>query len=153
MSTSLTAPNLLFYITRSLNKNVVIYSYNKSDKKLDENNPINSYWIMREKDGNPTEELTFFEKKMAFGLKIVNIENNECYFTVSALPNETLQLKLTNKGKFRCHYIYNQKEYILKKVHVDTNEGLMVPTVNFIELYLQDKQTNEIIKVVKYSEE
>lgn len=150
MSSSLTAPNLLFYISRSLNKNVVIYSYNKSEKKLNENNPINSYWIMREKEGNPVEELTYFEKKMAFGLTIIDTKDTECYFNVSALPNETLQLKLTNEGKFRCHYIYNQKEYILKKVYVETDENSMIPKVNFVELYLQDLQTKEIIKEIKY---
>ena len=150
MSVSLTAPNLLFYISRNLNSNVVIYSYNKSNKMLDKDNPISCYWIMRELEGNPSEELTYFEKKMAFGLKIIDAGFEECYFNITALPNETLQVKLTKEGKFRCHYIYEQKEYILKKVHVDTNENTIIPTVNFIELYLQDLQTTEIIKIIKY---
>lgn len=152
MSSSLTAPNLLFYISRSLNNNVVIYSYNKSNKKLDANNPINSYWIMREIEGNPTEELTFFEKKMAFGLKIIETTDTECYFGISALPNETLQIKFTDNNKLRCHYIFEQKEYILKKVNVDTDESQLIPTVNYIELYLQDTKSGEIIKKVKYPE-
>ena len=152
MSTSLTAPNLLFYVSRSKNNNVVIYSYNKCNKKLDPNNPINSYWIMREIEGNPTEELTFFEKKMAFGLKIIEITDTECYFGISALPNETLQIKLTDKNKFRCHYIFEQKEYILKKVSVDTDESTLIPTVNYVELYLEDTKSGEIIKKIKYPE-
>ena len=108
---------------------------------------------MREKEDNPIEELTFFEKKMAFGLKIIDTTETECYFNVSALPNETLQLKLTKEGKFRCHYIYKQKEYILKKVYVETDESSMIPKVNFVELYLQDLETNEIIKETKYPDE
>ena len=74
MSSSLSAPNLLFYIGRSLNKNVVVYCYNKSGKNLNSDTPLSAYWIMREKENNPTEELTFMESKMAFGFKILAIK-------------------------------------------------------------------------------
>ena len=51
----------LFYIGKSSNNNVVIYSYNINNGLLDTNNPLSSYWIMREND-NKIEDLTFLEK-------------------------------------------------------------------------------------------
>ena len=153
MSSSLSAPNLLFYIGRSLNKNVVVFCYNKNGKTLDKNSPLNVYWIMREKEGNPREEITFMESKMAYGHKIVDVNDKECYFTTSALPNETLQIKLNPEGKYRCYYIFEQKEYILKKVFVETDESGMIPKVKYIELYLQDPMTDEIVKKIKHNDQ
>ena len=152
MSSSLSAPNLLFYIGRSLNKNVVVYCYNKSGKNLNSDTPLSAYWIMREKENNPTEELTFMESKMAFGFKILEVAEKSCYFNTTALPDETLQVKLNKEGKYRCYYIYEQKEYILKKVFVETDEEGVIPKVKYIELYLQDPYTDEIIKKVKHND-
>ena len=147
----LTTPNLLFYISRSSNSNVVVYTYNKLGKfDLDINSPINSYWIMREKPGNPTEELTYMEKKMAYGHDITEIfDNQNIYFTISPLKDDILTIKLNPQSKFRCYYKdpESSHEYILKKVYVDTTESLIgLPSVNFIDLILEDSDGNIIKK-------
>lgn len=39
----------LFHIARSVNKNLVCYDVNLRDGKLDTHDPLNVYWVNREK--------------------------------------------------------------------------------------------------------
>ena len=154
MSSQITAPNLLFYIGRTLNKNVVVYTYNKKHKDLDIHDPLSVYWIIRENPDYPTENLTYIESKMAFGFKIIDKHKDFITFTTNALPNEILSIKLNSKNKFRCFYNHpeNNVEYILKKVFVNTDDSGLMPIVKNVELFLEDVYSGEIIKFVKYNE-
>lgn len=151
MSSQITAPNLLFYIGRTLNKNVVVYTYNKKNKELDVSDPLSVYWIMREDPECPTENLTYIESKMAFGFKIIDKSTDFVTFTTNALPDEILTIKLNSKNKFRCFYNHPEKhtEYILKKVFVNTDDSALMPVVKSVELFLEDTYTGEITKFIK----
>ena len=52
----------LFVIHRSVNRNCVVF-------KGEEATGIEAFWVMFEKDGNPTEGLSYSEKRNAFGFK------------------------------------------------------------------------------------
>lgn len=55
--------NRLFYIQRNHNKNTVVYDANyKATGLLDQNKPINVYWI-RYEEGGRSMELRAIEKK------------------------------------------------------------------------------------------
>ena len=60
-----TTKERLFYITRSLNKNLVCYDYRLTDGRLDKKDPIHVYWVNREEKVGQKEDINFFQRKMA----------------------------------------------------------------------------------------
>ena len=64
----------LFYIQRSHNKNTIVYDLNVSqDGKLISDAPIHPYWI-RYEEGGVLQELSFIQRKYAYGLDYVPID-------------------------------------------------------------------------------
>ena len=68
---------LLFVVTRSLNRNAVVYC-------LDDAGDVEAFWIMYEKPNAPTEELTLIEKNTAYGfawdrprMRVTSIKDRE----------------------------------------------------------------------------
>ena len=126
--------NRLFYIKRSLNKNIVVYSYNTTrDNELDAQNPINSYWIMKEKGENITEKLSFIERKLAFGHSIVK-KDNKIEFYINSLPEMKFYLKQVN-DKWICVTEDNKR---LQKVYVQLKPGISI-FVDYVDIYLLHK--------------
>ena len=138
--------NLLFYITKSTNKNSVIYVYQcHADKTLDVLNPIKAYWAMREVEGNPTEDLTFIEAKMAYGYSVNSIDDETVEFNITPLKEHTLTIKKRkDKSVYSAFIELEGKEYILKKVFVQLEEGVMMDSVQYLKLYLEDPETGEV---------
>lgn len=100
--------NLAFYIGKSSNKNVAIYSYVIADTEsntINLFNPLECYWVMREHDGNPREELTYIEKTMAYGFDIIpdaddSSDNSTIRIKVKALPNDSIRIQKVD-GKYQ----------------------------------------------------
>ena len=65
----------LFHIARSLNKNLVCYDVNLENGKLNTKVPLNIYWVNREERVGETNELSYFQRKMAYGYKLVSEGN------------------------------------------------------------------------------
>lgn len=80
---------VLFTLGRSLNRNQVIYAANIEGEKFNLENPISVYWKMLEKNGEK-EELTFLEKKMAYGIDILKNSSDEVIFKSKAIPQKTI---------------------------------------------------------------
>jgi len=137
--------NLAFYIGKSSNKNVAIYSYVISDTEsdtIDIFNPLECYWVMREQPGNPREELTYIEKTMAYGYDIdtensVSINDNTLVIKVKALPNDSIRIQKID-GKYQSIIsIPSQsgpRDVFLKKVfcHVSGTLSNFVESIDFI---------------------
>lgn len=62
----------LFHIARSLNKNLVCYDVNLENGKLNTKSPLNIYWVNREERVGETNGLSYFQRKMAYGYKLVS---------------------------------------------------------------------------------
>lgn len=137
--------NLLFYITKSANKNTVVYTYQcHEDKSLDVLNPIKAHWIMREQEGDPIEDLTFMEAKLAYGYNIESIEDDSVFFTITPLKEQHVLTIKKRDSKYVALIQLEAKEYILKKVFVQLDEGVMMDSVQYLKLYLEDPETGEI---------
>ena len=54
----------LFYISRSLNRNLVCYDAHLVDGVLDTEDPLNIYWLNREENPGKTNGLNYFQKKI-----------------------------------------------------------------------------------------
>ena len=139
--------NLAFYIGKSSNTNVTIYSYNIADENNNLINlfqPLDYYWIMREKEDSPHEDLTFIEKNI-YGYDIVSSDPNDIIIKVKALPNDLIRIrKIDNK----YHSIIdipdaNIKDVYLKKVFCHLS-GTLGTFVESIDIIYQDPKTNKL---------
>ena len=111
--------NLGFYIGKSINRNVVIYSFNLTDtKSINLFDPIDCYWIMRE-NNNEREELNYLEKTMCYGFDIMtdmdeikklhndlfNFKSNALeepiYIKLKALQDDPIRIQMID-GKYSC---------------------------------------------------
>ena len=79
-------PDRLFHIARSLNRNLVCYDANQTNGKLDTKEPIKVYWLNREMEPGKTNGLSFIQKKMAYGYKVVSVAEHTCTITLTAYP-------------------------------------------------------------------
>ena len=104
--------NLAFYIGKSSNNNVVIYSYNINNGLLDTNNPLSSYWIMREND-NKIEELTFLEKSRAFGHEIIEnpLNNDDIPFKIVSVDDIMNIRKAADNGVWQASAWFLERSF------------------------------------------
>lgn len=139
--------NLAFYIGKSSNKNVAIYSYVIADTEsntINLFNPLECYWIMREQAGNPREELTYIEKTMAYGYDIIpdadeSADDNTISIMVKALPNDSIRIQKIDDKYQSIISIPDPKtkepiNVALKKVfcHVSGSLSNFVESIDFI---------------------
>ena len=106
-------PDRLFHIARSLNRNLVCYDANQTNGKLDTKEPIKVYWLNREMEPGKTNGLSFIQKKMAYGYKVVSIAEHTCTITLTAYPEK--KLTICREGDhFVCHVTIDNRQAILQ---------------------------------------
>ena len=86
-------PERLFYIARSLNKNLVCYDANIVNGKLKNKDPLNVYWVNREENPGKTNELSYIQRKMAYGYKLISQGDDTCEVTLSGKKTDNMQTR------------------------------------------------------------
>ena len=123
----------LFFIERSKNRNIVQYDVRLTGNgDLPDSNPVTAYWILQ--DGR-REELNPVEKELAYGIvSQEKIEKNKFKIHLAAFKNREIIVEKI-KGSFRAVVSINGKETILRKVYVESKEGLIgQPQVLYVDL-------------------
>ena len=128
-----TTPERLFYITRSLNKNLVCYDYRLTDGKLDKKDPIHVYWVNREEKVGQKEDINFFQRKMAYGYKQVEKGEDRVVFTLTAYPKKQMTLTGNASKGYQCYVSINGKQAVLRSLFVKTKPGNPM-SVEYVEL-------------------
>ena len=128
-----TTPERLFYITRSLNKNLVCYDYRLTDGKLDKKDPIHVYWVNREEKVGEKEDINFFQRKMAYGYKQVEKGEDRVVFTLTAYPKKQMTLTGNASKGYQCYVSINGKQAVLRSLFVKTKPGNPM-SVEYVEL-------------------
>ena len=128
-------PNQLFYLQRDPNTNTVIYQLNVDRAgHLDENEPVNVFWLRYDEHGE-RKELNFIQRKFAYGL------------TAEKLATDKYELKFAAYGKVRFYllrsptdkafHVYTTiagKQLQLERVFLRIEGGTFwVPNVKYIE--------------------
>ncbi len=133
----------LFVITRTTNKNEVHYDAQVTkENKLKTDEPVVAYWILKEKGGK-REKLNFVERKKAYGFSISPEAGGES-FRMIIVPYKARPIRVHIKdGQARAEIPIDGKPAYLKKLHIDVTEGIVVPTVNFVELHGEDAKTGQ----------
>lgn len=122
----------LFHIARSANKNLVCYDVNLVDGKMDVKDPLKVYWVNREEHPGETNGLSFIQRKLAYGYKLVSSDQESCTCTLTAYPAR--QLTITRLGNtYVCLITINNERAILQSLYVKANPKNPL-SVEYVEL-------------------
>jgi hypothetical protein len=123
----------LFTLSRSKNANVVKYAV-RTDAQggLDAASPVEAYWLMLAENGR-REELTWTERKLAYGFSISRQSRQGFALHLSACSKREVYV-LAAGGSFRAELGIAGQRAFLQRIFVSTEEGLLLPHVRYIEL-------------------
>jgi hypothetical protein len=124
----------LFFIERNKNKNYVQYDVRLTkNNDLHASNPVTAYWVL---ENGGQEELTLIERKFAYGIDSQEkLEQNKFRVLMVVLKDREIIVEKIN-GSFRAVVFINGQQSILKKVYIESKEGLMgLPKVLYIDLF------------------
>ena len=122
----------LFHIERLKNANIVCYDVREENGNLDMDNPIHVYWIRLAEDGS-RKELSFIQRTLAFGYKIVSKGQNEVEVKLTAYKGRSIRI-CQHKGKWVGRVSINGKECTLEHIYVKTKTPDAM-RVEYVELF------------------
>ena len=129
----------IFIFERSTNTNYICYDINLKDGKLNQKEPLNAYWISEnETEKNP---LTFLDRKMAFGIKVVSATENEAQVHMTAYKGLTIRI-CKHKGKWVGIVKMNGRELVLQKMFAQMKQSIY-PRCEYVDIYGTDIKTGE----------
>jgi len=133
--------DLLFYIQRNLNKNTVVYTINKNDDgTINENYPVNVFWITYSADGS-SEKLNTIQKK-AYGYISTKINNTTFELRMKSYDKLRLFLNKKQDGSYTLVTKISEQNAILSNIYVFADELGIFPRVKYIELYGLSEENN-----------
>lgn len=113
------ADERMFHIARSKNANWVCYDARLKDGNLDMSDPVHVYWHNNSDNPGHENEISFFQRQMAFGYKVLSQGNNEVTIRLTAYKKRAMRVcKL--KGHWVALININNTPAILKEVYVKT---------------------------------
>jgi hypothetical protein len=134
----------LFLIERSKNANEVHYEARfTADGGLDDKNPVHAFWINWAEDpaGKNRSELSFFQKKMAFGFSIDPSPDTKSYtMRIVCCKDRPITVSLRS-GVASAETAINGRTARLKKIKVVTREKKILPQVLSVTIFGTDTAT------------
>ena len=129
----------VFVFERNTNTNYVCYDINLKDGALQQKEPLNAYWVL----GHETrmESLTFLDKKMAFGVKVVRSTQEEAVVYLSAYKDLKIRI-CKHKGKWVGIVKLNGHEMILQKMFAQMKLPIGVKC-EYVDVFGTDIKTGE----------
>lgn len=138
--------NMLFYVQRSLNKNTLIYQLNYAENgELNEKEPIKIYWINYATNSN-AEELNYIQRKYAYGLSTMLIDNEKKTFAFNfvSYKKQMLYLIKSHDKKYHAYSYFNNRLMQVNRIYVHIEGGsFWTPKVKYIEVSGKDPVKNE----------
>ena len=90
---SLFAQERLFFVSRNLNRNIIVYDIQLKNGALDVDNPLHVYWYNQEHNPITTNELNFIQRKLAYGYTVVGQGENEATVKLKAYKKRLLTVR------------------------------------------------------------
>ncbi len=110
------AAERIFFVSRNLNKNIIVYDVNLKNGKLDTDKPLHPYWYRQEENPITTGELTFIQRKLAYGYSVEQKSENEAFVKLKAYKHRLLRV-CKHEGKWVGITTINNKECILTEIY------------------------------------
>ena len=127
----------LFHFERSKNINQVHYELRiNPDCSPLAKDPVHGYWKDLVEGPNVTSEIGVFES-MAYGISDQKVEGEWVHFKMKALETKKFKAHIYKNGKCIAEAWTDiaGKPSILKKAYIFAVEGLVKPTVKYIDLF------------------
>lgn len=128
--------NMLFYVQRTPNINTIVYALNVDEKnQLDTKEPVHVFWIRYAEKGQQ-EELSFIQRRYAYGLKTKDLGNNKYELRFVSYKNLPFYLyKSPKDNQFHVYATVNKKEMILHRIYLQIEGGTFwFPEVKYVEV-------------------
>ena len=141
----------LFKIERSKDANQILYDVNiKQTGDFDAKNPINVYWIKNTKGGK-IEPLTWIQKKYAYGLKYLNVNDDFATFQFVSYNKMFFTLRKKKDNQFEVYTKYNGNLLKMDRIFIQLDGGsFWVPNITAVKVYAKNVKTGEdVIEVIK----
>lgn len=113
-----TAAERIFFVSRNLNKNIIVYDVQLKNGKLDTEKPLHPYWYRLEENPITTGELTFIQRKMAYGYTVEEVKGDEVLVKLKAYGKRLLRICKHN-GKWVGITTINNRECILTEIYAN----------------------------------
>lgn len=128
---------------RSTNTNYICYDINlQKDGQLNTAEPLTSYWMLDEGTWWSTEGLTYLDKKMAFGVKVVSSKENEAVIHLTAY--KALKMRICKyKGKWAALIKVNGREMVVEKFFAQMMNPPFSIRCRHVDIYGTDLKTGE----------
>ena len=127
----------LFHIKRNKNRNEVHYAvrYDEKTCKPVEGDAVYGYWLNLEIGPNNYEPIGRFER-MAYGIDSQELKGDDLMVQLKAFPDRVIRVNFANSGgcKITAHVAINAQESRLKHIYVFAEEGLIKPTVKYVDI-------------------
>ena len=141
----------LFYLQRTSNFNTIVYDLNfSSDGKLDNDEPVKTYWIRYAENGQK-QQLNYIQRKFAYGLTAKALNNGNYDIRFVSYKKFPLTLMKSEDGKYHIFALIAQKQVIINRIFVKIEGGsFWLPNVTYVEVKGSDPETGrEIVERFK----
>lgn len=141
--------NLLFYVQRTINSNTIVYTLNQdTNGKINEQEPISAYWV-KFAQGGKKEQLTYIQKKYAYGLRSKLLDRDKGVFMVEFVSYDKKQLyliKSIHDNKYHVYSYIKNRLSIVRNIFVQIEGGTFwLPNVKYVELTAIDPNNSSVL--------
>jgi hypothetical protein len=141
----------LFKIERSKDNNQIMYDVNINELGLlDKINPINVYWV-RNSEGGTIRPLSWVQKKFAYGLKFLDINDEYATFQFVSYDKMSFVLKKKKDNGFEVFTKHKGNLLKMNRIFIKLNGGTFwFPNITAVEVYAKNLNTGEdVIEIIK----
>lgn len=110
------AGDRLFFVSRNLNRNIIVYDIRLNNGALDVDEPLHVYWYNQEKNPVTTNELNYIQRKLAYGYSVQKKGNNEVTIKLKAYGERPVRI-CKHKGEWVAITKINGKDCILTEIY------------------------------------
>ena len=114
--TSARADDRLFFVSRNLNRNIIVYDVQLKDGKLNQDHPLHVYWYNQEHNPVTTNELNFIQRKLAYGYTVEARGENEVKVKLKAYKKRLVTVR-KHEGRWVGTAAINGHECILTEIY------------------------------------
>jgi phosphatidylglycerophosphate synthase len=135
-----------FYVQRTPNTNTIMYELNMKNGVLDDDNPVHVYWI-RYTEGGGTQELSFIQRKFAYGVKVSKIAEEKYKLLFAAYDKLPFYLMKSTAGIFHTYVELDGKMMVLNRIYIRIDPGgtFWSPNVKYVEFKVTDVQSGKTV--------
>lgn len=130
----------IIIIERNLNKNEVHYAVRIAHGRIDQDEPIVAYWVMKEK-GGIREDLNWIEKRKAYGFSIQKDKTGDFYnMTLKGYDKRSIKV-LVIDGQPKAEIGINKAPAYFEKMYIYAEGSGFMQDIKYIELRGKDLRT------------